>query len=558
MKQKIISIISKLTNLSDDEIKNQIEIPPSPELGDYTFPCFALSKFLKKSPNEIASDLAKKIKSSDLEKIEAKGPYINFFINSSALAKETLNSISKQKEKYGSHKAKKDKIMLEFSQANTHKAFHIGHIRGTSIGESLSRIIEFTGNKVIRANYQGDTGMHVAKWLWCYLKYHKKEELKSESQIASIYIEAVKKLAEEPSFQEEVNEINRKLENKSDKSLIDLWKKTRKASLNAFEEIYKDLNTQFNKYYFEGELEKEGKEISKELLKKNIAIISDEATIIDLEKYALGIWVLLRSDGTVLYSAKDLALAKKKFKEYKLEKSIYVIGAAQSLHMSQLLKTLELMKFPHRKKIKFISFAEVRLPTGKMSSRTGENILYSDFKKEITEYAKEELIKRNSELDKKELEKRALIISIAALKYAMLKQDNNKNIVFNKQEALNFEGNTGPYLLYSYARAKSILRKAKYSLKSDYKIENISKIEKNLIFQLSNFPEAVLQSYKALAPSIIANYAYHLSQSFNEFYHAEKVISSEKEEFRLSLVNAFSQVLRNSLHLLGISLLEEM
>lgn len=557
MKDKIINTLLKLINLEKQKISNLIEIPPSSDLGDYAFPCFTLSKELKKNPNEIAKELSKKISpSKEIEKAEANGPYVNFFINKKILAENILKQIQKQRDKYGYSKKHKEKIMIEFSQPNTHKAFHIGHIRNTSLGESLSRIMESQGNRIIRANYSGDTGMHIAKWLWYYLNYKKEKPRKEESWFAEIYVSAVKKLAENEKLQIEVDEINKKLEDKSDKNLTNLWKETRKLSIKAWDAIYKELGAEFNVKYYESELEARGKEISEDLFKKGIAEISDGATIINLEKYNLGVWVLLRKDRTVLYSAKDLALAEKKFKDFNIKESIIVSANEQDLHFKQLIKTLELMRFKYANNYRHLSYNVVRLPTGRMSSRTGENVIYSSFKEELTAELKKELRKRNK-LTNKELENRSLILAIASLKYAMLKQDINKIIVFDKKEALRFEGNTGPYLLYAYARAKSILRKAK-SRSQKYQIKEISDKEKNLITQLASFSDVINQAYDDLAPNIVANYAYQLAQSFNEFYHSEKVIGSENEHFRLSLVSAASQVIKNSLSLLGIKTLEEM
>jgi arginyl-tRNA synthetase len=560
MKEKIIQLLSKETKLSKEEVAKLLEIPPSSELGDFAFPCFALAKILKKSPNQIAQDLAVKIKSKDLEKVEAKGPYVNFFINKAALAESTLNEILKQKDGYGSSTVSKEKVMVEFSQPNTHKAFHMGHVRNTSLGESLSRIIEFSGNKVVRANYSGDTGMHIAKWLWCYQKYHSKEILKDdESWIASIYVDAVKRLTDNEKYQEEVEEINRKLESREDKTLNELWKKTRIASIAAWKKTYAELNTKFNIHYFESEMEKPAKDFSKMLLEKKIAKISDGATVVDFNDYGkpnLGVFLLLRKDGTVLYGGKDMSLAERKFKEYKLDKSYHVVGNEQSLYFRQVLETLALAKSIAAEKGFHISYSEVRFPWGKMSSRTGDNVLYSSFKQELIDLAKSKLQERQK-LSERELQDRALKIAIATMKYTMLKQDTNKSIIFDKEEATSFEGNTGPYLLYTYARAKSILRKAKFK-KAKFKIPELSDEEKQLILQLAKFPEEVRKAYNSLAPNIIANYSYQIAQQFNEFYHKTKIIGSENEQFGLALVDAFSQTLKNSLNLLGIEVLEQM
>ena len=565
MKREIAILLKKILNnlkinLKKEEIENLIEIPPSIKMGDYAFPCFFLAEKFKKNPHEIALKIKEKISDKNFENIQVSGAYINFFIDKRKFAENIIKEILKDKENFGKNNTgKKEKTMVEFSQANTHKAFHVGHIRGTSLGESLSRIFEFQGDKVIRANYQGDTGMHVAKWIWCYKKYHSKEKLqKDESWIALIYVDAVKRLAKDEKLQDEVNEINKKLEERKDKELIQLWKKTRKFSLDSLEKIYSELNTYFDNYFFESEVEQKGKKISNELLKKKIAKKSQGAVIMNLEKYNLGIWVLLRSDGTVLYSGKDLALAEEKFKRFKIEKNIYVVANEQNLHMQQLFKTLELMKFKQADKCRHISYGMVRLPEGKMSSRTGDNILYSDFIKEITNYAKNRIKERTTKITKQELEKRALVISIAAIKYSMLKQHPNKNIIFKKEDALNFEGDTGPYLQYSYARASSILRKTKKKNKKNFKIKNISEQELKLIKKFSQFKEIILNSYNTLNPSLIANYSYQLAQIFNEFYHACPVINSEQELFRLSLVESFRIILKNSLNLLGMEVIEKM
>ena len=559
MKDIILSFLARYLKKDVSLISLLLEVPQDSNNGDYAFPCFTLAREMKKSPAQIAQDLASSFTlPKELEKIEARGPYLNFFVNRSLLAQQTIKEILKQKEKYGSQKKKNSEhVMIEFSQANTHKAFHIGHVRGTSLGESLARLSAFSGDKVTRANYQGDTGMHVAKWLWCYQTYHQKEILKKEEGwIASIYVEAVKRLTEHPELEAQVISMNQKLESRSDKSLLALWKKTRKLCLDAFESIYSDLNTHFDRYFFESEVEVQGKKISENLVKSHLAEISEEATIIRLDSYHLGVWVLLRKDGTVLYSAKDLALAELKFDTLKVDRSVYVAGAAQRHHFMQLFKTLELMKFPQAEKCRYVPVTEVRLPGGKMSSRTGENVLYSDFKKEMLSHVQQEIKKRNPTIAKKELEKRSLAITIAALKYDMLKQDVDKSIVFNKEESLKFEGDTGPYLLYTYARAQSILSKASPAKSS--KTPFLTEKEKALIVALASFPEVVKQAYEALSPNLIANYAFQLAQSFNEFYHAERVIGSESESFRLSLVDAFSQVLKNALALLGIPVLEKM
>lgn len=557
MKQEVIKALAA-AKIKIDNLEELIEVPKNPDMGDYALPCFSLAKELKKSPQEIAKDIASKIKSKDFEKIEAAGPYVNFFVNKSKLAEETITQILTQKEKYGSSSKGKRKAMVEFSQPNTHKAFHVGHIRGTSFGESLARIMEFSGDKVTRANYSGDTGMHIAKWIWCYNKYHSKEKLTdNELWIANIYVDAVKRLSQNEELQKEVNEINKKLDERSDKELLALWQKTRKLSIDSWKGIYKELGNKFDVHYFESEVEEDGKKIAQDLVKKGVAEISEGATIMQLEEYKMGVWVLLRSDGTVLYSAKDLALAKKKFEDFDLNYSVTITANEQDLHFRQLIKTLELMKFKHHDEYKHLSYGTIRLPTGKMSSRTGDNIIYTEFKEELTEFALDEIKKRFPELKEKEAKERALAIAIASMKYAMLKQDSNKNIIFDKNEAMRFEGDTGPYLLYSYARANSIMEKAKVPKEIPADI-TVNEHEKRLISELGKFPEVVQSAYTNFAPNLVANYAFQLCQTFNEFYHECKVIGSEEEKFRLLLVKSFSITLKNALSLLAIPVIEKM
>ncbi len=549
-KQKLVQEIDKY--ISSEEIT--LEIPPDPKFGDFALPCFPFAKELKRSPVEIASDLKGKIKADFIERTETKGPYLNFFLDKHILADSVIREVEKEKKGYGKISLQKQKIMVEFSQANTHKAFHVGHIRGTSLGESLSRILEFSGKDVIRANYQGDTGMHVAKWIWCYQRFHQKEKIrKDESWFAKIYVDAIKKLSENEDYQEEVEELNRKLDERSDRKLNDLWKKTRKLCLEALETIYTELNTHFDEYFFESNLEEEAKMMAKELIDKGIAEISEKATIIDLKKYDLGVFLLLRGDGTVLYGGKDIVLAVKKFRQFEIDESIYVVGKEQEHYFSQVFKVLELLKIG--KRATYVPVSLVKLPWGKMSSRTGDNILYSEFREELIGYAQKQIEEKWRNLDKEEVRRRALVISTASMKYSMLKQNPNKEIIFNKEEAMRFEGDTGPYLLYSYARAASILKRSEKKRSSAH---DIHEKEMALIKKIAGFSEAVREAAQSLNPGIIANYAFRLASSFNEFYTSCRVIGENEEGWRIRIVDSFKTTLGNALDLLAISYLEEM
>ncbi|MCX6711771.1 MAG: arginine--tRNA ligase [Candidatus Woesearchaeota archaeon] len=548
-KKEIIKLLQKELETKDIVL----EVPPA-NFGDYAFPCFKLQ-----NPNEKAKELSNKIKANFLEKVEARGPYLNFFINKKYLAENTIKQILKEKENYGKGK-EKGNIMVEFCHANTHKAFHVGHTRNICLGESLCRIIEKLGYKVIRVNYQGDIGMHVAKTIWGILNLKKlglKEPKDNKGKWLGIVYAKASAAAVDEKIAQEINEINQKLY-AGDKKLLDLWKKTRKWSIDYFEKIiYPDFKVKFNRFYFESQVEKKGIEIVKDLIKKKIAIINEGAAIINLEKYGLGVFLLLKSDGTPLYSTKDFALAELQDKGYKPNKILHVVGSEQNMYFKQLIKTIEIYNPKLAKKEEHLSYGLVILPTGKMASREGKVILYDETLATIIDLVKIEIKKRNNKISGKELDDRAKKIALGAIKYVMLAQDVNKNIIFNEQDITRFEGDTGPYLQYSYARASSILKKSKRKI-ANIKILNLEDKEIKLLKKLGEFSDVVRNSYNNYSPNVIANYTFKLAQIFNEFYQHCKVIGSDEEQQRLAIVQSFKVVMKNSLNLLGIDVIEEM
>lgn len=569
MKSEIAKILSQVlekkgVKLEKDFIEKLIEIPPSSEMGDFAFPCFALAKELKKAPQQIASDLVVEISKSknSLDKVQAQGPYVNFFVKRGNFAEDTIKNILKEKGKYGMG-SQKGKVMTEFCHANTHKAFHIGHTRNISLGESVSRILEFSGLKVIRTNYQGDIGMHVAKTLWGLLNLRKiglKEPAKDKGKwLGLVYAKSSSMAKESEKVNAEVNEINQKLY-AGDKKLVALWKKTRQWSIDYFEKtVYPDFQVKFNRFYFESEVEKKGVGIVKELEKKGVAKVDQGAIIMDYQDLGMGVYILLKSDGTPLYSTKDLALAELQNKEYNPDKILHIVASEQNLYFRQLIKTLEFYDKKLADKEKHMSYELVILPSGKMASREGNVILYDDTLAKIISLVEVEIKKRSPKISKKELDTRARKIALCAVKYAMLSQDIKRTIVFNEEEITRFEGNTGPYIQYSYARASSILKKVKQKSFQKFKVGELDKHEIGLSKKLSEFSEIVIDAAEKYNPALIAHYSYELAQLFNEFYHACPVLSEEKKkDFRLALVESFRVVLKNSLNLLGIETLEEM
>ncbi|MFC2174297.1 arginine--tRNA ligase [archaeon] len=512
---------------------------PKPEMGFFSS---RVAFELGGNPAEKAKEVAAKIK-SPLFTAKAIGPYVNFF-PSEDYSKQLAEKILAERDAYGKGEKKKEKVMVEYSQPNTHKAFHIGHIRGTSLGYSLAEIMEHAGYEVVKANYQGDVGAHIAKCLWAMQKFHAGEEPPAAKGkwLAEIYREANQKLKDNPDYEEEVKAVFHKMFFDKDPELTKLWQETRQWSLDEFEGIYKEMGVSFDVNFFESQVENEGVKIVNKMLADGLAKKDDGAIIIDLDK--LGVFLLLRSDGTPLYSTKDIELAAKKFKEYKVDKSIYVTGSEQKHYFQQLFKALEVMGFEQAKKCVHIPFELVMLPEGKMQTREGTVIFYEDFAKEAKDRALKEVQAKNPDLEDKEGVARA--VGIGAIKYSMLKVSNTKTIVFDWEKALSFEGETAPYIQYANVRCHSILEKAGKKGKAG----TVNAPE--LIYELSRFDDVVAEAAKEYSPHVLALYAYSLADAFSGFYTKQQVIGSDDEDALLALVEAASVVLENTLRLLGI------
>jgi arginyl-tRNA synthetase len=546
----------------EHEIEKLIEIPPSIDLGDYAFPCFSLAKIFKDSPQKIAVNLRKNISElpEGISDIQTQGPYINFFVDRKILALKLIDRILKEKDGYGKIiSEKKITSMVEFPSPNTNKPLHLGHLRNMTIGESVSRILEFNGEKVVRANLNNDRGIHICKSMAAYKFYGKNKTPKSQKKkpdhfVGDFYVMFNSKSKTNEKLEVESHRMLQLWES-GDKDVLSLWKKMNSWAFAGFEETYKKFGIKHDVNFYESEIYEKGKEIVLQGLKDKIFEKNkDGAVLADLKKENLGEKILLRMDGTSVYMTQDLYLAKLKFEKYKLDKSIYVVGNEQNYHFNVLFTILKKLGF--EKEMHHLSYGMVNLPEGKMKSREGTVVDADDLIQKVQDLVKKELSSR-AKLSKKELEKRSLTIALAAIKYMLLKVDTKKDMIFNPKESINFEGNTGSYILYSYARASSILKKIK-SVKSKIYFENLEEKEIEIIKKLDEYESVIKKSYENLNPSIIANYAFQLAQTFNEFYHACPVAKSEKESFRVSLVKSFRQVLKNSLNLIGIETLEEM
>lgn len=569
IKKEIADSLNKA--IGGDFSANDLISPPRPEMGDLAVGIFSLARKLKKNPHVVSSNIADYLGSQGeriaVEKAVGAGPYVNIFLDKKKVNKAVLQEILEQKEKYGRLKIGEGKqVMIEYSQPNTHKEFHVGHLRNVCLGNELVNLYKNAGYKVIAANYIGDIGAHVAKCLWGYLKI-KNEKLPSEfifdkknksGYLGQVYTWATREVKNNPEYKKEISEIQQKLE-AGDKKLIALWKKTRKWSLDEFKKIYKSLGVEFDKYYFESEVEKPGKKLVRDLHKKDIARESEGAIIMDLIPYDLGVFLLLKSDGTSLYATKDLALAKKKFEDYKLDESIYVVDARQSQYFRQLFKTLELIGF--KKPMKHLVYEFVTLPEGAMSSREGNIVTFEEFYNKIISESEKETVKRHKDWSKKKVAETAKKIALAAIKFDILKHDAGKVVQFNIKAALSFDGFTGPYIQYTIARINSIFKKAgvKKLDKVDFSMLKLPE-EKKLALKLAEFPEVLKAAYGKFEMSLLPRYLYDLAKEFAGFYHEISVIKSDTEtkKARLVLIKSVEIVLSKGLEILGIETLTEM
>ena len=559
MKKRIANLLKEILKdkgikLSGEEIENYIEIPPSSEMGDYSFPCFFLAGKLKESPHEIALEIREKIGTppKDFDDIQTVGGYINFFLDRKDFAKNLINEILKRDVKFGRENiGKGGKILIEHTSINPNASPHVGRARNAIIGDSIVRIFSFLNFRPEVHYYVNNVSKQIAM-----LVLAKAENLKFENMLKK-YIEISKKVSKSKKLEDEVFGLLQKFEQK-DKETVKKFNKITKTCVKGQEKILSELGIKYDIFDYESEYIKKSKKVLLELKEtkklhksKDGRFYLDQRTTPVRKKMKSPVLVLTRSDGTGLYPLRDIAYTIKKMKT---GKNIVVLGEDQKLYFLQIKEALKLLgiESPEVVHYSFVLLSK-KGKSKKMSTRKGDIILLEGFLKDVFEKAKKEIAKRKTKGNPK-------AISVAAIKYSILRNAPNKSILFNLESALRFEGDTGPYLLYSYARASSILNKAsrKQKEKTNFQAKNLNKSEIELVKKLSQFPEAVLNSYKTLNPSLIANYSYELAQIFNRFYHSSKVIGSEQESFRISLIQAFRYVLKNSLSLLGINAIEKM
>ncbi len=605
-------VARKIGEAADTAVETtELVAPPDAALGDLAYGCFKLAKKAGKKPDEIAKSLEAKFAKGDqtIETAKAAGPYLNITLRTADLITRVVLDVESSGAKFGAHdQGKNQQIMLEYAQPNTHKELHVGHLRNLILGASLARLLQNDGWKVITASYHGDVGAHVAKCLWFLVRQHssviaqpkpkkaKKGEMQVElmapeawssyilehldakmaeqildalpkeqktgNYLGSLYSESSKVLEENPEWKDEVSKVQQQLEAHA-AGWQALWQETRRWSVAEFAEIFQELGVMIDRQYFESEVVAEGQKIVDGLLKKNIAKPSQGAIVVDLEGEKLGVFLVRKSDGTSLYSTKDLALAEFKFKEYpKLERSLMVVDFRQALYFKQLFRTLQLMGVD--KPLEFVGYEFLTLKSGAMSSRQGNIVTYESFRDEVVEYARRETAKRHPDWPQGKVDHVAWCLGLGGIKYGMLKQDSEKVIVFDLEKSLSFDGDTGPYIQYAATRLRSILKKANWEAAVGIKDGDLMKLtekaEKKLALQLGVYPDVCAAAAKGLKPSILAQWCFSAAQAANEFYRDVPVLEAPAQikAARLQLVAAASSVLMLGLNLLGIPVPDEM
>jgi len=537
-----------------------LEVPPEITLGDFAFPVFPLAKKFKKNPVEIAKDLAKKIMLiPPLEKVVATGPYLNFFLDKTLQAKTTLQSITKLGKDYGSKKKNDKKIILEYSAPNTNKPMHLGHVRNNLTGISVARLLKAEGFDVMKVNWINDRGVHICKSMLAYIKFgnNKQPDKKSDHFVGDYYVLFSKKSTEDLSFEKEAQDLLRKWES-GDKEVRKIWKTMNSWAYEGFKETYTRLGCSFDKWYYESEIYLQGKELVETGLKKGIFFKDDEGMVVaNLESHGIPNKVVLRSDGTSIYSTADLILGVEKAKLHPYL-SLYVVGNEQKLYLQQIFKIFELLGMDYGKKCVHVSYGYVSLPEGRMKSREGIVVDADDLMDEMDALALQAINERYADLDEKEKKRRATAIGMAALKFHILKFDTLKDFTFDPKESITFEGETGPYVQYTHARISSILRKFEGTISDSFEL--MEKEEYLLLRFISSYPETVSQAALSYRPYLICRYLLDLCQAFNEFYHKHPVLNAEIKvrDARLHLIAGVRQVIANGLTLLGIEALEKM
>ena len=555
-KQKVVDLVSEQVDLPKEKISMLIERPKNPKMGDYAFPAFALAKIEHKNPALIAKDIAEKISDDNFASIQAVGPYVNFAIDHAKLVNATLNDVLTEKEHFGDQKLGEGNVPIDMSSPNIAKPMSMGHLRSTVIGNSIAKTLEKVGYTPIKINYLGDYGTQFGKLITAYRLWGNEEDVKKDpiTNLFHYYVKFHEEAEKDPKFEDEGRAAFKKLEN-GDEEEIKLWKWFREVSLQEFNRIYKELGVTFDSYNGEAFFNDKMQPVVDELREKGLLEESRGAQVVNLgedENPAL----ILKSDGSSLYMTRDLAAALYRKKEYDFVMSLYVAGGEQTGHFKQLKQVLKKMGYDWSDNIHHIPFGLITQGGKKLSTRKGNVVFLDQVLKDAVSLAEQQIEEKNPNLSNKK--QVAHDVGVGAVVFHDLKNDRMDNFDFDLEEVVRFEGDTGPYVQYTNARAQSILRKANKEISMD----NLS-LNDDWSFAvakaLADFPAIVEKASEKFEPSIIAKYALDLSKKFNKYYANVRILDEDDQlNARLALVQATSIVLTEALRLLGVNAPKEM
>lgn len=570
-KEEIAKLIAaEVTDLELSEIQNMIEVPQDSKMGDYAFPCFKLAKVMRKAPPLIAKNIAEKIADNEIfEKVEQVNAYVNMFISKEEFVKDVVEDVLEKGEGFGRSEIGGGKtVIVEYSSPNIAKPFHIGHIRSTVIGNSIYKIYDALGYNVIRINHLGDYGTQFGKMICAYRHWGNKEDVINEpiKTLLGYYTKFHEEVETHPELDDEAREIFTKLEH-GEPEEVELWQWFRDESLKEFNRVYKMLGIEFDSYNGESFYSDKMPRFVKELEEKNLLEESRGAHIVDLEKYGLGVALITKSDGSTLYITRDIAAAVYRKETYDFYKNIYVVASQQNLHFQQWIQILELMGYEWARDCVHVPFGLVSLEDGTMSTRHGRVVFLEDVLNRAVEQTKE--IIREKGVNTDNIDETARQVGIGAVIFNELSNNRIKDYVFSWSKVLDFNGETGPYVQYTYARCASVLRNAGEEAVKKAMEKGLAGVDAKYLTGESSYalakllyrlPQVVAEAGEKFEPSIVTRHIVDIAQSFNRFYHDEHILVDNEEEkaAKLALVISAKTAIKNGLALLGMEAPERM
>ena len=562
MKENLVELLLQhIEGLSKEEIEKLLEIPKKVEMGDYAFPCFRLAKEYRKAPQMIAAELAEKIGGADfLSKIEVQGGYINFFVDKQLFAKKIMEQVSA--EDFGaSHIGDGQTICMDYSSPNVAKNFHVGHLRTTIIGNSLYKIFSKLGYKVERINHLGDWGTQFGKLIVAYKRWGNKEAIEKDgvSELMNIYVKFHEEAEKDDSLNDEARAWFTRME-QGDEDALAIWEWFKEISLKEYMRIYDLLGVSFDSFNGESFYRDMTSKVVETLESKNLLVESDGAKIVPLDEYDMPPCLVTKKDGSSIYATRDLAALLYRHETYNFTKCLYVTGLEQQLHFKQVFKVIELLGYDWYQGLHHIPYGLVSLKEGKMSTRKGQVIFAEDILKEAIQRIREIIAEKNPDLENKE--EVARMVGVGAIMFNDLYNQRIKDVIFSWDKILNFDGETGPYVQYTHARAASVLRKAGVSevgMDIDYSVLT-DEASMALLKELSRFPQVVVDAAEKFEPFVVSRYSVAVAQAFNKFYHDCQInVEDERVKMaRLKLVIVTKKVIHDALELLGIGSPEQM